>query len=117
MTKIVYDRLLNVLFILRSCVAWFVMRVFGIECTFKEVKDGFYSYDKNKTPLISDETQFIDGVLQLCREIYEQEDKRQSTVNEKCKVLLTISTVLVAVVTWLLKGSFSLLGLLPLLFI
>jgi len=103
---------------LRLRVAWYVMRIYGIECTFQEVQKGCYSCRQDEDSPIPDEIPSPDDVLELSRDIYKEENKRQSSVNEKCKVLLTISTILLALISLLLiKVSFSFWGLFLVLFV
>jgi hypothetical protein len=82
------------------------------------VQKGKYFSNKPLLSYYSTEIKSPDKVLELSREIYKDENSRRSSVNEKCKVLLTISSILLAVIALLLKSMFfHLLVLLPVLFI
>jgi hypothetical protein len=92
---------------LKSYFAWFIMRAFGIECTFEEVQRGCYNpHDKDgnvlvyeKIALDDDKIESPEDILELCKETYEEENKRLTAINEKCKVLLTISTILLTLIS------------------
>jgi hypothetical protein len=94
------------------------MRLFGVECSLKEVQVGRYDSSEGKGLSLIDKVEVADEVLKLCEKIYQEEEMRRLSVSEKCKVLLTISAILLALLPLVLtKLSPPILSLFPTFFI
>lgn len=72
---------------------WAILRLFTIECTRSVVENKRYSREWNSLPAINNRDN-IDQILKLAEATYAKADQRSDTVTDKCKSLLTISSML-----------------------
>ncbi len=99
---------------------WRLLRLFFIDCKLEEVKTRRYIHPpKEALPeLISLRDEDEDDLLHLAQQVFEQSEKRKATIDDKCKTVLTISSISMAIITALLpRLPFPYLGSIPLLFI
>lgn len=89
-----------------SFLAFLSIRLFGIEVTIDDVKQRKYSHD-TYTFLDLDSLKAPDIMLSVAQECYDQAKTRRLLVADKCKTLLTVSSLSVALVGLLLPMSFG----------
>jgi hypothetical protein len=97
-----------------SCIAWLLLKTLFIDCTLDEVRRRCYKHSGKEAALALEKAKAPDQLLDLCKELYVQEERRKSSVDEKCKVILTISAILLPLMAALLsRPSTPWLGLIP----
>lgn len=99
---------------------WRLLRLFFIDCSLEEVRERRY-IDTPKgaaeVPGMMD-VEDSDDFLGLAKEVFDQSEKRKATIDDKCKTVLTISSISMAIITALLpRLPLPYLGIIPLFFI
>lgn len=99
-------------------IEWAILRVFFIDCTSEEVRQRRYSHDVQE-PLPGLLTlQGSDELLDLAKGIYGQTEKRKATIDDKCKTIMTVSSISLPLISAILPQLPSpALGVVPLLFV
>ncbi len=86
-----------------AILAYLSMRLFGLEVKFSDVYRGHYSHREHRNRDLG-EAQDVDGLLRIAKECFSTAQERQKIVGEKCKTLLTVSSLLLTLVGILLPG-------------
>jgi hypothetical protein len=100
-------------------IVWGLMRLFCIQCSLKEVCERKYTHEGKAVgkPAL-DSVQAIDKVLDLAKETYERVEKRKALVDDKNKVFLGISSLLLPLVTAVIpRLPCPPVGIIPLVFL
>lgn len=102
---------------------WRLLRLFFIDCMLEEVRERRYIDAQKEAegaailPGMKD-VEDSDDFLDLAKEVFDQSEKRKATIDDKCKTVLTISSISMAIITALLPQlPLPYLGIIPLLFI
>ncbi len=78
-------------------LAYATLRVYGFEeITYENVKLGRYD-SPTASPMHLETTQDIDFVLKIAEELEAKEDKRRVAIADKCKLLLTLGSLLLGI--------------------
>lgn len=99
---------------------WRLLRLFFIECSLEEVRERRYIDDPKGAAVVPGmmDVEDSDDFLELAKEVFDQSEKRKATIDDKCKTVLTISSISMAIITALLpRLPLPYLGIIPLLFI
>ncbi|HEV3439740.1 MAG TPA: hypothetical protein VG122_20410 [Gemmata sp.] len=72
------------------------IRVYGIECTFSDVRNGGYSHVRH-TDLNLDDAKDLDTLLASAKDRLKDSTDRRGFVNDKAKTLITLNSALLAV--------------------
>jgi len=99
---------------------WLLLRLFFIDCSLEEVRERRYIAAPNEAAVapgmmdVEDSNDF----LSLAKEVFDQSEKRRATIDDKCKTVLTISSISMAIIAALLpRLPLPYLGIIPLIFI
>lgn len=84
-----------------TALAYFTLRVYGLEITYHDVKTGT-SASRKPLPLSLEDAKDIDTLWEMSKEGFASAEKRRSVVTDKCKTLLTLGSLLLGVVGLLL---------------
>lgn len=76
-----------------SALAFLTLRIYGLEVSFKDVRDGSYT-SLRYSNLHLDDAQDFESLLAMARESIAGAAKRRLTITEKCKTLLTLGSLL-----------------------
>jgi hypothetical protein len=82
-------------------VVYATLRVYGVEVSYKDVKDGTYQ-TRVHNPLNLDEAGNIDALLALSEACLTKADQRRTSITDKCKTLFTFGSLLLGVIGLLL---------------
>jgi len=74
-------------------LTWRLLRLFRIECSFREVVKQRYMYRREPQPNF-DDAQDLETLATVAADIREESDKRRAVVIDKCKTLLALSSLL-----------------------
>lgn len=99
---------------------WRLLRLFFIDCSLEEVRERRYIAAPNGAAVVPGmmDVEDSDDFLGLAKEVFDQSEKRKATIDDKCKTVLTISSISMAIITSLLpRLPLPYLGIIPLLFI
>lgn len=88
-------------------LAFWSIRLFGIEVSITDTLDGRYSLRRFEN-LNLDSAQSLESLLEIAKECHESAEKRRAHVADKCKTLLTLSSLSVALIGLLLPRLMSL---------
>src|SRR6185437_8576254 len=72
---------------------WLLLWGFFIECSLTEVKEKRYLTKFNRDFSILDLDSVSDEVLEIAKATFADSEKRKTVVDDKCKVILTISSL------------------------
>lgn len=89
-----------------AAVAFLSIRLFGVEVTFSDVKHGKYPLRKF-VPLNLDDSRSLDDLLSIAEECHERAETRRLHVADKCKTLLTVTSLSIALIGFLLPRSLT----------
>jgi hypothetical protein len=89
-----------------DCIAFVSIRIFGIECTFTDVKRGRYNHVQHQNRNL-DNAKDLDALLATAKDCYKAATDRRNLVTDKCKTLLTLSSFILAVSGLFLPKSFD----------
>lgn len=87
-----------------TSITFLSMRSFGVEATFKEVSHGEYSREHDGD-LQLELAQDMDTLLSAAQENFEVAQDRRHHISDKCKTLLTLTSLFVAIVGLLLPKA------------
>ena len=95
----------------RSClvvaIAYCSLRIYGFEgVTLAEVASGRYRRDPLK-PASTSNPENLEGIVSVARECFENARKRRSVIFDKCKTLLTVSSLFLGLFGFLLPREFA----------
>jgi Collagen triple helix repeat (20 copies) len=99
---------------------WRLLRLFFIDCSLEEVRERRYIAAPNGAAVAPGmmDVEDSDDFLSLAKEVFDQSEKRKATIDDKCKTVLTISSISMAIITALLpRLPLPYLGIIPLFFI
>lgn len=92
----VLDVLWDKLSLAKSGALWLLVRLLGRGGSFKEFIDRRYE-DAVETPVPDFKAaKEVDHLESLCRTLYAESERRLAQANDKCKALLTVSAILLA---------------------
>jgi len=84
-----------------TSLAFLTLRLYGKEIVYSDVKAGTFA-SQPPSPLSLDGAQDIDSLLEMSKDGVANAEKRRGVVTDKCKTLLTLGSLLIAVVGLLL---------------
>ncbi len=84
-----------------AVLAFGVLRIYAVEVTYKQVQEGTYQ-NRIYSALRLEEVKDIDTLLSISEENLKRSSERRSSVADKCKTLLTLGSLLLALVGLLL---------------
>jgi hypothetical protein len=90
------DRFYRVRKLVMDGLVYASIRVYGIECTFSDVRGGGYSHVRH-TDLNLDDAKDLDTLLASTKDRLKDSTDRRSFVNDKAKTLITLNSALLAV--------------------
>ncbi len=90
-----------------AALAFLSIRLFGIEASFDDVMKGRYS-KRHFQNLDLSNSQSLDDLLAIARECHEAAEKRRTLLADKCKTLLTVSSLSIALIGFVLPRLLSL---------
>ena len=102
---------------LLNCVAFFSLRLYAKEVSYKDVHEGKYTennaeeHEKAKYRHVNrhlDDAKDLDALLSLAKDCYKAAADRRTIVTDKCKTLLTMSTFILAISGLFLPKPFEL---------
>lgn len=82
---------------LAAAVAYASLRLYGFEVSFAHVRKGAYDTHKPVQVTFKSNSDVV-GLLELSKECLDNTDARRKQVTDKCKTLLTLTSVLLAVI-------------------
>jgi hypothetical protein len=82
------------------------LRLYALEVTFKDIKSGKYD-TRILVDLNLDDAKDLDNLLATAKDCYKAAIDRRSTVTDKCKTLLTLSSFILAIGGFFLPKSFD----------
>lgn len=101
------DRFYWVRSILVNGLAYGSLRIYGLEgFTFGDVKQGAYEERKHEN-LNLDGAEHLDDLVSASKECWGNANSRRTAITDKCKTLLTMSSLLLGLVGILLPKSFA----------
>ena len=89
-----------------DCIAFVSIRVFGIECTFADVKRGRYGHADHQDRHLEN-AKDLDALLATAKDCFKSASDRRNLVTDKCKTLLTMSSFILAISGLFLPKSFD----------
>lgn len=96
-----------------DCFVFGFLRFSMIDCSFNEVKIRQYEYNRDSTPVVKG-INVSEQVVRLAEQLYELAAKRRETVSGKVSSLLTLSSLLLAIMAvFAPRTSLSLLLIAP----
>ena len=104
------QRFLDAFYWCRRGVTWFLayssLRACGIEISVKDVWEGTYSEPKHVNRTLDQATE-LSELLSTAKECLQSAQRRRSVISDKCKMLLTFSSLLLGLIGLLLPKSFA----------
>jgi hypothetical protein len=99
-------------------VEWAILRAFFIRCTREEVRERRYVHAGQEQPPGLLSLRGNDELLDLAKDIYGRTEKRKATIDDKCKTIMTVSSISLPLISAILpRLSSPALGIIPLLFV
>ena len=99
-------------------IEWVILRAFLIECTREEVRQRRYVHEGQEPPPGLLTLQGSDELLDLAKSIHGQTEKRKATIDDKCKTIMTVSSISLPLISAILPRLPSpAIGVVPLLFV
>lgn len=113
------NRLVKFLKDAQNRIVWILMRRFDVECSLEEVCERRYIHPGKSDPRPDvTSVQAVDKVLEFARETYERAEKRKALIDDKNKVFLGISAILLPLITAIIpRLPYPFVGILPLIFL
>lgn len=81
---------------LLDCLTYLSIRLYGIECSFADVRARAYSVVRH-TDLNLDDARDLDGLLAAAKDRFKEAIDRRAFVSDKAKTLITLNSALLAV--------------------
>lgn len=104
------QRLLDLFYSLRhwlvTHLAFYSLRLYGLEVTLGDVGKGTYSTQEH-TDRKLENAKGLDALVAASRECLENANKRRAAITDKCKALLTMSSVLLALIGFFSPKGFA----------
>ena len=99
-------------------IEWAILRAFLIRCTREEVRQRRYVHEGQEQPPGILSLRGSDELLDLAKDIYGQTEKRKATIDDKCKTVMTVSSISLPLISAILPRLPSpALGVIPLFFV
>src|SRR3954466_14597655 len=96
-----FQRVLDVFYYVRksllTVVAYVSLRLYASEVSFKSLWSGTFSFGRHTNRHL-DSAQELDVLLGEAREVFKRAEARRAVVIDKCKILLTLSSILLAAI-------------------
>ncbi len=86
---------------LMSCLAYMYMKLYGLELSFRDVWEETYSL-KSHSDRNLDQANDLDGLFAVAKDCLKSATDRRVGIADKCKTLLTLSSLLLGLVGFLL---------------
>jgi len=87
-------------------LAYVSMRFYGIEPTLEDVREESYSHRQHSNRNL-DQAKDLDGLLSMAKDCWKRAVDRRAAVTDKCKTLLTLSSLLLGIVGVLLPKQLT----------
>lgn len=99
-------------------IEWAILRAFFIRCTREEVRQRRYAHENRDDPPGILSLRGSDELLDLAKSIHGQTEKRKAMIDDKCKTIMTVSSISLPLISAILPRLPSpALGVVPLLFV
>lgn len=99
-------------------IEWAILRAFFIQCTRDEVQQRRYVHERQEQPVGILSLKGGEELLALAKDIYGQTEKRKATIDDKCRTIMTISSISLPLISAILpRLSSPALGIVPLFFV
>ena len=89
-----------------NCIAYLSLKLYALEITFNDVKQGRYDVEQHENRDLND-AKDLDDLLATAKDCYKAAIDRRTIVTDKCKTLLTLSAFILTISGLFLPKSFE----------